>query len=89
MVQVPPWHTSSGLIALASDAAVMLEAWLADTTLMQVSASPFGVSPALSFPATEVDTAVGKWLMGLASAKGAETITSRLQDVQRQVRRRY
>jgi nuclear pore complex protein Nup155 len=42
-----------------------------------------------SFPATEVETAIGKWLMGLASVKGAASVVARLNEVQREVRRRF
>lgn len=84
--QVPPWHTPAGLTFLASDAAVLLETWLAESSSSHV-ASPYAV--ASSFPATEVDTAVGKWLMGLASASSAAGVVAKLQEVQREVRRRY
>lgn len=84
--QVPPWHNPAGLTFLATDAVVLLETWLGEASSMHVS-SPYAV--ASSFPATEVDTAVGKWLMGLASANGAGSVVARLNECQREVRRRF
>ncbi|KAM0790881.1 hypothetical protein ACM66B_004721 [Microbotryomycetes sp. NB124-2] len=86
--KMPPWHTPAGLVALASDATTMLEQWLNNTLTTPFSSIANGRTLS-QFPATEVDTAVGKWLMSLNSTKGADKVVARLQEVQRVVRRRY
>ncbi|KAK4050871.1 hypothetical protein OIV83_003293 [Microbotryomycetes sp. JL201] len=87
--KMPPWHTPAGLVALATDATTMLEQWLSNTSTSTLSTSVANGRMLSSFPATEVDTAVGKWLMSLNSTKGAGNVVARLQEVQRNVRRRY
>ncbi|GJN92310.1 hypothetical protein Rhopal_005340-T1 [Rhodotorula paludigena] len=80
--KVPPWHTSAGLLFLATDLVALLEAWLAES-----SSAPS--SHARGFPATEVESALGRYLMALQSATGAQATVGRLQDLQRTIRRRY
>ncbi|GAA6057256.1 hypothetical protein JCM3770_003825 [Rhodotorula araucariae] len=83
--KVPPWHTSPGLVFLASDLSVLITSWLAEST-----SAPSSVSR--TFPATEVETALGRYLMALQSATGAPGATAavaRLQELQREIRRRY
>lgn len=87
-VQVPPWHNPAGLTFLAADAAELLSTWLSEASSMHLGHFPSS-SATDAFPATEVDTAVGKWLMGLASEQVAKAVTSKLQEVQREVRRRF
>lgn len=85
-LQVPPWHNPAGLLFLTHDLVVLLETWLAEYSSIHTS-SPYSVASA--FPASDVETSVGKALMSLASAKGAADLTARLHEVQRELRRRF
>lgn len=80
--QIPPWHTSAGLVFLAADIVDLLSTWLAEA-----SSAPSSISRA--FPATDVETAIGRYLMGLQSAPNAGALVTRLQDMQRTIRRKY
>lgn len=85
--QVPPWHSNAALAYLAADLTTLLESWLAETTSSHVSSSPYSVST--TFPATQVDTAIGKYLMVLTTTGGAAQLVARLQDVQRVIRKQW
>ncbi|GAA6024169.1 hypothetical protein JCM10207_005590 [Rhodosporidiobolus poonsookiae] len=80
--KVPPWHTSAGLTFLAADTTELLTSWLAE-------ASSAPSSLARSFPATEVESAIARYLMSLQSAASAGPVVAKLQELQRTVRRRY
>ncbi|GAA5897156.1 hypothetical protein JCM5296_002241 [Sporobolomyces johnsonii] len=80
--KIPPWHTAAGLAFLAADVAELLSAWLSEANSASASVSR-------SFPATEVESAIGKYLMSLQSATNAGAIVAKLQDLQRSIRRRY
>ncbi|KAK4336201.1 Nucleoporin NUP157 [Rhodotorula toruloides] len=80
--QIPPWHTSAGLTFLASDIVELLSSWLAEA-----SSAPTTVSRA--FPATDVESAIGRYLMGLQSASNAGAVVTRLQEMSRAIRRRW
>ncbi|KAG0656686.1 hypothetical protein C6P46_006988 [Rhodotorula mucilaginosa] len=80
--KIPPWHTSSGLVFLAADIVELLSTWLAEA-----SSAPSSLTRA--FPATEVESAIGRYLMGLQSATNAGTLVTKLQDMQRGIRRKY
>ncbi|CEQ42380.1 SPOSA6832_04172, partial [Sporobolomyces salmonicolor] len=82
MAKIPPWHTATGLAFLAADVAELLSAWLSEANSAPASASR-------SFPATEVESAIGKYLMSLQSATNAGAVVAKLQDLQRSIRRRY
>ncbi|GAA5858950.1 hypothetical protein JCM8547_007170 [Rhodosporidiobolus lusitaniae] len=80
--KVPPWHTSAGLAFLASDVAALLSSWLAEA-----GAAPSSLSR--SFPATEVESAIARYLMSLQSATNAGAVVAKLQELERTIRRRY
>ncbi|GAA5993501.1 hypothetical protein JCM10908_000619 [Rhodotorula pacifica] len=80
--KIPPWHTSSGLVFLAADIVELLTSWLAEA-----SSAPSSLSRA--FPATDVESAIGRYLMGLQSTANAVALVTRLQDMQRGIRRKY
>lgn len=80
--QIPPWHTSSGLVFLATDIVELLTTWLAEA-----ASAPSSLTRA--FPATEVESAIGRYLMGLQSTTNAGALVTRLQDMQRAIRRKY
>ncbi|GEM10376.1 nuclear pore complex protein Nup155 [Rhodotorula toruloides] len=80
--KIPPWHTSAGLTFLASDIVELLSSWLAEA-----SSAPTTVSRA--FPATDVESAIGRYLMGLQSASNAGAVVTRLQEMSRAIRRRW
>ena len=82
--QLPPWHTSPGQVFLIADVAVLVETWLAESS----SASS---SVARSFPATAIETSLGRILLGLRAGSGvpgAAGVTSKLQELVWAVRRR-
>lgn len=80
MLQIPPFQSKAAIHFLASDITALLSAWLSEP-------APTSASSA-HFPATEVDTAIGKYLMSLSTA-GAESTVARLQELQREIRRRF
>lgn len=79
----------------------MLELWLAETTgYSSASIQHYGHGQENGpFPASSIETTVGKVLMSLASGSGsglgssgqnvASDVTARLQEVQRELRRRF
>lgn len=85
--QLPPWNNPTGFTFLATDATVLLESWLIEAS----SSNSYSIQQTSSslFPATEVDTALGKWLMSLASVQGATGVVARLNEIHREVRRRF
>ncbi|SGY61158.1 BQ5605_C007g04532 [Microbotryum silenes-dioicae] len=91
--KVPPWHTSQGLLFLITSATVFLENWLQETTHNPVGSTSMRrdtiTDDCFLFPAAEVTTAVGKWLMGLGSVASAKDVVARLNEVQREIRRRF
>ncbi|GAA5823999.1 hypothetical protein JCM11251_003374 [Rhodosporidiobolus azoricus] len=80
--KVPPWHTSAGLTFLANDATELLSSWLAEA-----NAAPSSL--ARSFPASDVESAIARYLMSLQSATSAGAVVARLQELQRVIRRSY
>ncbi|GAA5916370.1 hypothetical protein JCM8208_003413, partial [Rhodotorula glutinis] len=81
---LPPWHTSPGQVFLIADAVVLAETWLAESSSASSSVSR-------SFPATAVETSLGRMLLGLqagSNVPNASTVISSLQELQWEVRRR-
>ncbi|SCV71463.1 BQ2448_3051 [Microbotryum intermedium] len=90
--KVPPWHTSQGLLFLITSATVLLEHWLQESTNSIKASSSTSMrrdDESTLFPAADVTTAVGKWLMALGSVAGAKDMVARLNEVQREIRRRF
>ena len=93
--RTPPWQTPRGLAALAVNATCMLEDWFKASSASLLSGGAGGAGGA--FPATEVESRIGKWLMALgqggggggAAAEGTREVVARLEAVQRQVRRQF
>jgi nuclear pore complex protein Nup155 len=67
-----------------ADIAELIASWLVDASPQHAQSN----TPA--FPATEVDTAIGKYLMALGTVpNGAEGTVGKLQDLQREIRRKF
>lgn len=82
--QVPPWQTKAAFTFLLVDLTELLAAWLSDSSPHRTSQTS---SP---FPATEIDVAIGKYLMTLSTVGGGvEDTVARLQEIQREIRRRF
>lgn len=82
-LQVSPFHTTAALAFLATDLTVLLSSWLDESS----HASNYS---GYIFPATEVDNAVGKYLMMLNTLGGEGGDAGRkLIEVQREIRRRF
>lgn len=87
-LQIPPWHTTASQTYLVSELTYLLESWLAESE----SRSGAG-GGGLKFPATKVDSGVGKYLMllqvGTSADKERDGVKERLQSVQRVIRARF
>ena len=86
--RVPPFHTPAAGVFLAADLVSMLEAWLAEDA-RNVGYGGGGAGQQGGLPAGQVDGLVSKVVVAIAGAEGGEAVRRRLEDVQREVRRRF
>lgn len=80
--RVPPFHTAPSLLFLLRDTSVVVESWLRHANVA------FG-----RFPAAELDSAIGRYLLAIDGSKGdaeeRRQIETRLKEAQRKLRRDY